>query len=44
MTPLTRNEIWEGTWVFTVFSFGHPVCDGPLRPKGEYTIGYANLG
>lgn len=28
----------------TVFGFGHPEYEGPLRPKGKYTIGYANLG
>lgn len=28
----------------TMCSFRHTVCEGPLRPKGKYTIGYTNLG
>lgn len=27
----------------TVFGFGHLVCEGSLRTKGKYTVGYANL-
>lgn len=28
----------------TMCGFGHTVREGPLRTKGECTIGYTNLG
>lgn len=37
---LTRNNVGFDT----MCSFRHTVCEGPLRPKGKYTIGCTNLG